>query len=64
MIMIKINQKWLDVSQIQPGIISEKALEILQLMWKYPNIFVYKTMEDLKFDIEMKFCKSIKLPFR
>lgn len=54
MIMIKINQKWLDVSQIQPGIISEKALEILQLMWKYPNIFVYKTMEDLKFDIEMR----------
>ncbi|MFE4241286.1 protein-glutamine gamma-glutamyltransferase [Peribacillus butanolivorans] len=52
--MIKINQKWIDVSQIQPGIISEKALEILQLMWRYPNIFVYKTMEDLKFDIEMR----------
>ena len=52
--MIKINQKWLDVSQVQLGIPSERASKILQLMGKYQNVYEYETMEQLHFEIEMR----------
>lgn len=52
--MIKINQKWLDVSQVQLGISSERASKILQQMGKYQNVYEYETMEQLQFEIELR----------
>ncbi|WP_285765681.1 protein-glutamine gamma-glutamyltransferase [Peribacillus sp. SI8-4] len=51
--MIKINHKWLDVSQIQPGIPS-KALELLQLLAGYATVFEYQSLEELNFEIQLR----------
>ncbi|MBR8644124.1 hypothetical protein KEH51_03865 [[Brevibacterium] frigoritolerans] len=40
--MIKINHKWLDVSQIQPGTASAKSLETLQCLAEDSNVFEYR----------------------
>ncbi|MFJ7753426.1 protein-glutamine gamma-glutamyltransferase [Peribacillus muralis] len=52
--MIKINHKWLDVSQIQPGIPSAKALELLQLLAGYATVFEYGSLEELNFEIQLR----------
>ncbi|WP_057911416.1 hypothetical protein [Peribacillus muralis] len=52
--MIKINHKWLDVSQIQPGIASAKELEILQLLAGYETVFEYPSLEELDFEIQLR----------
>ncbi|KWW20068.1 hypothetical protein AS888_06525 [Peribacillus simplex] len=52
--MIKINHKWLDISQLQPGIPSAKALELLQLLAGYATVFEYRNLEELNFDIQLR----------
>ncbi|MCM3673567.1 protein-glutamine gamma-glutamyltransferase [Peribacillus simplex] len=52
--MIKINHKWLDVSQIQPGIASTKSLEILQLLAEDSNVFEYRNFGDFNFEIQLR----------
>lgn len=54
MVMIKINHKWLDVSQIQPGIVSDTSLEILQLLAEDSNAFEYRNFGYLNFDIQLR----------
>ncbi|MDQ0247054.1 protein-glutamine gamma-glutamyltransferase [Bacillus fengqiuensis] len=52
--MIKINQKWLDVNQIEGGILSNEAAEILQSMGKYSKVYEYETMEQLEFELALR----------
>ncbi|MDM5211315.1 protein-glutamine gamma-glutamyltransferase [Peribacillus sp. NJ4] len=52
--MIKINHKWLDVSQIQPGVASDTSLEILQLLAEDSNVFEYRNFGYLNFDIQLR----------
>ena len=52
--MIKINHKWLDVSQIQPGIASAKSLEILQCLAEDSNVFEYRNFGDFNFEIQLR----------
>ncbi|CAH0126856.1 Protein-glutamine gamma-glutamyltransferase [Peribacillus sp. Bi96] len=52
--MIKINNKVLDVSQIQPVIQSAKSLEILHLLAGYPNVYEYASLGELEFEIQLR----------
>lgn len=52
--MIKINHRWLDISQIQPGIASAKSLEILQLLGEDSNVFEYRNFGEFNFDIQLR----------
>ncbi|WP_349727824.1 protein-glutamine gamma-glutamyltransferase [Peribacillus frigoritolerans] len=52
--MIKINHKQLDVSQIQPGIVSAKSLEIVQLLAEDSNIFEYRNFRMFNFEIQLR----------
>lgn len=49
--MIKINQKWIDVSQIDKSILSSKESNILQLMGKASKVYEYETMAQLEFEL-------------
>jgi protein-glutamine gamma-glutamyltransferase len=52
--MIKINHKWLDVSQIQPGTASAKSLETLQCLAEDSNVFEYRNFGDFNFEIQLR----------
>ncbi|HWO95050.1 MAG TPA: protein-glutamine gamma-glutamyltransferase [Bacillus sp. (in: firmicutes)] len=52
--MIKINQKWIDASQIDSGVLSKEALKILQSMGKYSKVFEYETMAQLEFELALR----------
>ncbi|WP_249597392.1 protein-glutamine gamma-glutamyltransferase [Peribacillus frigoritolerans] len=52
--MIKINHKWLDVSQIQPGTASAKSLETLQCLAEVSNVFEYRNFGDFNFEIQLR----------
>ncbi|MEK4065919.1 protein-glutamine gamma-glutamyltransferase [Peribacillus sp. FSL R5-0717] len=52
--MIKINHKWLDVSQIQPGTASAKSLETLQCLAEDSNVFEYRNFWDFNFEIQLR----------
>ncbi|YCI75759.1 protein-glutamine gamma-glutamyltransferase [Bacillus sp. R1-10] len=52
--MIKINHKWLDVSQIQPGTPSAKSLETLQCLAEDSNVFEYRNFGDFNFEIQLR----------
>ncbi|MGE7758878.1 protein-glutamine gamma-glutamyltransferase [Peribacillus sp. NPDC097895] len=52
--MIKINHKWLDVSQIQPGIASAKSPEIVQLLAEDSNVFEYRNFGEFNFEIQLR----------
>ncbi|WP_220126991.1 protein-glutamine gamma-glutamyltransferase [Bacillus sp. B4EP4a] len=52
--MIKINHKWLDVSQIQPGIASAKSLEIVHLLAEDSNVFEYRKFGEFNFEIQLR----------
>ncbi|UYY97654.1 protein-glutamine gamma-glutamyltransferase [Peribacillus frigoritolerans] len=52
--MIKINHKWLDVSQIQPGPASAKSLETLQCLAEDSNVFEYRNFGDFNFEIQLR----------
>ncbi|CAH0210067.1 protein-glutamine gamma-glutamyltransferase [Peribacillus sp. YIM B13472] len=52
--MIKINHKWLDVSQIQPGITSAKSLEIIQLLAEDSTVFEYRNFGEFNFEIQLR----------
>ncbi|MGN7396240.1 protein-glutamine gamma-glutamyltransferase [Peribacillus frigoritolerans] len=52
--MIKINHKWLDVSQIQPGTASAKSLETLQCMAEDSNVFEYRNFGDFNIEIQLR----------
>lgn len=52
--MIKINHKWLDVSQIQPGTDSAKSLETLQCLAEVSNVFEYRNFGDFNFEIQLR----------
>ncbi|MFF2497166.1 protein-glutamine gamma-glutamyltransferase [Peribacillus sp. NPDC058075] len=52
--MIKINHRWLDVSQIQPATASAKSLEILQLLGEDSNVFEYRNFGEFNFDIQLR----------
>ncbi|WP_078410007.1 protein-glutamine gamma-glutamyltransferase [Priestia abyssalis] len=52
--MIKVNQKWIDASQIGPGILSKEAVEILQSMESYSKVYEYETMAQLEFELALR----------
>ncbi|MFE4810293.1 protein-glutamine gamma-glutamyltransferase [Peribacillus simplex] len=52
--MIKINHKWLDVSQIQPGITSAKSLELVQLLAEDSNVLEYRNFGEFNFEIQLR----------
>ncbi|RFU65270.1 protein-glutamine gamma-glutamyltransferase [Peribacillus glennii] len=52
--MIKINQQWVDASQIQFGFSSGRASEILRFMSKYSNVYEFKNMEQLEFEVAIR----------
>ncbi|MBO8176950.1 MAG: protein-glutamine gamma-glutamyltransferase [Bacillus sp. (in: Bacteria)] len=52
--MIKINQKLIDVSQINHENLSYEKTKILELMGKYNKIYEYETIEQLEFELSVR----------
>jgi protein-glutamine gamma-glutamyltransferase len=52
--VIKINQKLIDVSQINHENLSYEKTKILELMGKYNKIYEYETIEQLEFELSVR----------
>ena len=52
--MIKVQQKWIEASQVNAGILPNKAAKILQSMEKYNKIYEYETMAQLEFELALR----------
>ncbi|KIL45204.1 protein-glutamine gamma-glutamyltransferase [Jeotgalibacillus soli] len=52
--MIKINQKVIDISQLNHVILSSGKFKILEFMDKYSRVYEYETISELEFELGMR----------